>query len=202
MKNRKQCVRLMAVLLFLWIVPCSSLYSQDDVSKILNTGVDIPAPDFVLKDLNDKEVKLSDYKGKVVLLNFSTTWCPHCRTIIPYLKELYDQYKDKDFVILNIDIQESKKRVSSFAEKNEIPYTVLLDTDAKVAILYKVVGVPNLILIDREGSILCRQCRSIDDSLKTLIHTPEPAVTDKVPIPEDDSPEPSVTDKAPISGDE
>ena len=132
----------------------------------------MPAPDFVLKDLNDKEVKLSDYRGKVVLLNFSTTWCPHCRTIIPYLIELHDHYKDKDFVILNIDIQESKERVSAFAAKYKIPYRVLLDTDAKVAILYKVVGVPNLILIDRDGIIVCRQCRSIDISLKTLCDSP------------------------------
>lgn len=172
MKKRKRSFLVIAVSLFLWIFPCSPLFSQGDFSYILNKGVDVQAPDFALKDLNDKEVKLSDYRGKVVLLNFSTTWCPHCRTIILYLKELYDQYKEEDFVILNIDIQESKKRVSAFAARFKIPYRVLLDTDAKVTILYKVVGVPNLVLIDREGIILCRQCRSIDISLKTLFDSP------------------------------
>jgi peroxiredoxin len=172
MKKRKGAFLIIAVSLLLWIFPCSQLLAQGDSSYLLNTGVDVAAPDFTLMDLNDKEVKLSDYKGKVVLLNFSTTWCPHCRTIIPYLTELHDQHKDKDFVILNIDIQESKERVRAFADRYKIPYRVLLDKDAKVAMLYEIVGVPNLILIDREGTIVCRQCRSIDISLKTLFESP------------------------------
>jgi peroxiredoxin len=172
MKKRKKSLLIITVSLLLGIFPLGQLFANGDYSYLLNKGVDVAAPDFVLKDLNDKEVKLSDYRGKVVLLNFSTTWCPHCRTIIPYLKELYEKYKDKDFVILNIDIQESKKRVSAFAAKFEIPYKVLLDTDAEVAMLYEIVGVPNLILVNREGIIVCRQCRSIDISLKTLFDSP------------------------------
>jgi peroxiredoxin len=172
MKIRKFIFVVIAASLFLWIFPCGSLCSQKDFSYLLNKGVDVMAPDFALKDLNDKEVKLSDYRGKVVLLNFSTTWCPHCRTIIPYLKELKEQYKDKDFVILNIDIQESKERVRAFATRQKITYRVLLDRDAKIAMLYNIVGVPNLILVDREGFIVCRQCRSIDISLKTLFESP------------------------------
>lgn len=172
MKKSKAFFLVIAAFLLLGIFPDSQLCAQGDTSYLLNKGVDVTAPDFVLKDLNDKEVRLSDYRGKVVLLNFSTTWCPHCRTIIPYLTELHDQYKDKDFVILNIDIQESKKRVNAFATKYKIPYRVLLDRDAKVAMVYEVVGVPNLILIDREGLIVCRQCRSIDLSLKSLFDSP------------------------------
>ena len=172
MKKRPIAFLSFAILLFFLIVPCSAQDSQKDFSYLLNRGVDVAAPDFVLKDLNDKEVRLSDYRGKVVLLNFSTTWCVHCRQIIPYLKDLKEKYKDKDFVILNIDIQESKGRVSAFAARHEIPYRVLLDTDAEVAMLYKIVGVPNLILIDKDGIIMCRQCRSIDLSLKTLFESP------------------------------
>jgi peroxiredoxin len=62
--------------------------------------------------------------------------------------------------------------VRAFADRYKIPYRVLLDKDAKVAMLYEIVGVPNLILIDREGTIVCRQCRSIDISLKTLFESP------------------------------
>ena len=62
------------------------------------------APDFSLKDLKGAEVKLSDLKGKVVLLSFSATWCPHCRTAVPKLKEIEARYKDRDFVLLSIFI--------------------------------------------------------------------------------------------------
>lgn len=138
---------------------CSSKEGKWDIKK---QGIEEKAPDFVLKDLKGKEVKLSDYKGKTVLLVFSTTWCPYCRAEIPRLKKYYSQYKGKDFEILNIDIQESKEKVSSFASKHKLPYKVLLDSDGKVARAYGVRGVPTKILISKDGKILCRACRSLD----------------------------------------
>ncbi len=121
-----------------------------------------PAPNFTLSDLNGRTVALSDYRGNFVLLNFTTTWCPYCKKILPFIKELHDKYTEKGLVIFAVDIQESSRKVRSHAEKNDIPYAVLLDEKADVAVSYGVKGVPMLVLIDKKGNIICRQCRSVD----------------------------------------
>ncbi len=136
---------------------------------IKEQNIEEKAPDFVLEDLQGKKVKLSDYKGKVVLLVFSTTWCSYCREEIPSLKKIYSQYKGKGLDILNIDIQESQKKASSFAAKHKLPYPVLLDKDGEIAAAYNVRGVPTQVLIDKNGTILCRACRSVDSLLKRLL---------------------------------
>ena len=127
------------------------------------------APDFVLKDLDGEKVRLADYREKVVLLVFSTTWCTHCRKMPPYLNELRREYGDRGFVIFNIDIQEPVKKVSSYASRYGIDYKVLLDEKATAATAYNVKGVPSLILVDKDGTIVCRQCRSLDMLLEGLL---------------------------------
>jgi len=127
-----------------------------------------PAPDFVLQDVDGNQVRLADYKGKVILLDFTTTWCPYCRQIRPYLEKIHDRYAKKGLVLLSIYIQESQRKVASFTKKNKVPYQVLLDENASVAQLYGVVGVPTLILIDKKGLIKCKQCRSVDMLLEDM----------------------------------
>jgi len=122
-----------------------------------------------LKDLNGEKVRLADYRKKVVLLVFSTTWCTHCRKMPPYLNELRREYGDRGFVIFNIDIQEPLKKVRSYAAKHDIKYSVLLDERATAAKAYEVKGVPSLILVDKNGTIVCKQCRSLDTLLKNLL---------------------------------
>ena len=127
------------------------------------------APDFVLKDLDGEKVRLTDYRGKVVLLNFSTTWCSHCKKMPPYLNELLRKYGDSGLEIINVDIQEPLKKVRSFAARYDIKYRVLLDERAAAAKAYSIRGVPSLILVDKDGTIVCRQCRSLDKLLENLL---------------------------------
>lgn len=136
---------------------------------IKGEAIEGKAPDFMLMDLEGNEVRLSDYKDKMVLLVFGATWCPYCRAEIPHLKELYSEYKDKELEILSIDILESREKVSDFAQEHNLPYRVLLDRDGKVAKLYRVLGVPTKILINKDGMIVCRECRSVDVLLKQEI---------------------------------
>ncbi|MBN2284567.1 MAG: TlpA family protein disulfide reductase [Deltaproteobacteria bacterium] len=151
------------------VLLAAPLQAQDRWTQIWKQSIEVPAPDFTLTDLEGKTVRLSDYHGQVVLLQFTNTTCPHCRAIIPYLKELYATYKNEGLVLLAIDIQETPERVSAYAGKYELPYPVLLDRDAAVALSYGIVGIPNLVLINRDGVIMCRQCRSIDILLDTLL---------------------------------
>ena len=127
------------------------------------------APDFVLKDLQGRKFRLSENIGKPVLLIFGATWCPYCRDEIPRLKDIYANYSKRGLVILNIDIQESKEKVSRFAESYKLPYRVLLDEKADVAESYGVQGVPTMVLIDKKGMILCRQCRSVEPLIEKML---------------------------------
>jgi peroxiredoxin len=117
-------------------------------------GVGSKVIDFTLKDLGGDEVNLKDLVGKeAILLVFSTTWCPSCREKIPRLNELYNEYDKKGLKILNVYVQESQRKVASFAQKNGINYTILLDLNGAVTNQYKVRGVPTLITIDKKGII-------------------------------------------------
>jgi len=119
-------------------------------------GVDAgsKAINFKLQDVKGKNVSLNDFIGKkVILLVFSATWCPACNEEIPELKELHNKYGKKGFKVLDVDIQESQKKVANFVKKKEIPYTVLLDLDGTVARQYKVRGIPTLMIIDKKGVI-------------------------------------------------
>ncbi len=120
------------------------------------------AADFVLKDLDGRDVRLSDYRGKTVLLYFMATWCPECREAIPRLKEIYALYKEKGLVVLSVDVLESKKKAEAFSKKYALPYPTLLDEDGRISRLYGVVGVPVKALIDRQGRIICWNCRSFE----------------------------------------
>lgn len=113
------------------------------------------AADFTLKDAGGAEVKLSEVvkNNKSTLLVFWATWCPYCVNEIPQLKQLNTVYGNKGLKILAIDIGESGEKVKSFAKKEGIEYTILLDSNNAVANQYGVGGIPTNILIDNNGVI-------------------------------------------------
>jgi peroxiredoxin len=139
-----------------------SAFSTNVVFAGVETGVDIgqKAAPFKLLSVEGKELELESFaKDKVTLLVFGTTWCPACRHEVPILKEYYNDLKDDGLKVLGIDIQESEKKVKSFIEKNRINYPVVLDSNAGVARLYKVVGIPLNITLDKNGVIRYKENR-------------------------------------------
>jgi peroxiredoxin len=129
----------------------------------------ITAPDFSLQDITGKTWRLSDYRGKLVFMDFTTTWCPWCLRDIPILKKIYDQYRGQDFVFLSIYIQESQRKVASFAGKHALPYAVLLDTEGKVARIYNIRGVPTKVIVARDGTIACWMCSDVEGFLGRML---------------------------------
>jgi peroxiredoxin len=127
------------------------------------------APDFTLKDLQGRAFKLSENRGKPVLLVFGATWCPYCVQEIPRLKEIFAKYAPQGVAVVNIDIEESQAKVARFAEKHKLPYRVLLDETAAVAKNYGVRGVPNFTLLDKDGVVACRQCSSVEPLLDKML---------------------------------
>ncbi len=149
-------MRIFSVFLLSALVMCVSASGTNIVFAEVETGVDIgqKAAPFKLLSVEGKEIALESFaKDKVTLLVFGTTWCPSCRHEVPILKEYYDDLKDDGLKVLGIDVQESKKKVSSFVGKNRINYPVALDSNADVARLYQVVGIPLNIVLDKNGVI-------------------------------------------------
>jgi peroxiredoxin len=128
----------------------------------------IPAPDFSLYDIQGRMFKLSSQKGNPVVMFFGTTWCPACRSEMPYYKALYEKYARHGLKFLYIDINESTKRVARFAKENSFPYLVLLDSDGSVANNYNITGVPTLILVNKQGNIIGISHRTADLPINEL----------------------------------
>jgi cytochrome c biogenesis protein CcmG, thiol:disulfide interchange protein DsbE len=112
------------------------------------------ANDFALENLNAEQVRLSDLRGKVVVVNFWATWCIPCVEEMPSFQEFQNQYPD--FVMLGIDQEEGLEQVRTFLEGKGIDYQILLDYNAKVAGSYKVFMLPTPFFIDQEGMIRFR----------------------------------------------
>jgi len=153
-------------ILGMFVLPFSA--SDDNVFAEVETGVDIGkrAAPFTLLTLDGKEIELGSFaKDKVTLLVFGATWCPSCRHEIPLLKEFYTEFKDQGLNVLGIDIKESAKKVKSLVDKKKINYPVVLDSKADVARLYKVMGIPLNIVLDKSGVIVYKANRPPDKKL-------------------------------------
>ena len=125
------------------------------VQQVANTSThDRAAPEWQLKDLDGNPVKLSDFKGKVVILNFWATWCPPCRREIPTFVSLQKQYADKGLVIIGVSLDEKGPDVvKPFVAKMGINYPVVMG-DPKIAADYGGIAVvPTTFLIDRNGKV-------------------------------------------------
>ena len=115
-----------------------------------------PPVDIVLEDLNGKIVRVSDFKGKIVLLNFWTTWCPECRAEMPSLEKLYQRFKDREFVMIAINLKESSKAVNAFFEKNSLSFTSLLDTDGEISFRFGIRSIPTTFILDKKGGLAAK----------------------------------------------
>jgi cytochrome c biogenesis protein CcmG/thiol:disulfide interchange protein DsbE len=113
------------------------------------------AADFTLKDADGKSVKLSDYKGKVVLLNFWATWCGPCRLEIPWFVELQEKYRDQGFHVIGISVDDPPEALPPFAKQFKVNYPLVVGVDREdVQKAYgPIFGVPMTFMIGRNGRI-------------------------------------------------
>jgi peroxiredoxin len=109
------------------------------------------APEFQLNTLDGQTVRLSDFRGDVVLLNFWKTTCGPCAVEMPYLQQVYEEWQGKGMVLLMVNIGESADTVAAFMQDHGLSVPVLLDSDGTVATQYGIVGIPCTFLIDQDG---------------------------------------------------
>jgi len=147
---RPVLVILSLVLFTLLLQACGS---ESGLASSGKAELDKPAPDFTLQDLDGNTVRLSDFRGKVVFLNFWATWCPPCRMEMPDIEALHRKYRDRDVVVLGVDIQENANTVRAFIGEGGYTWTFALDTSGEVATIYQVRGIPASYFIDKKGII-------------------------------------------------
>ena len=139
------------------------------VSALLTLPAQLPAynllkaaPDFTLTDSKGASVRLSDYKGKVVLLDFWATWCHGCKTEIPWYMEFQNKYRDKGLSVIGVSMDDDGwKSVKPFIEENKMNYTVVIGNQ-DLAKLYAVDNLPVTLLIDRTGNIAVSHAGMVD----------------------------------------
>ena len=111
------------------------------------------APDFTLTDLNGNRTSLSDFRGKRVFINFWATWCPPCREEMPAIELFHQEYKDRDVVVIGVDLYEPEEEVRRFVQDGGYSWTFVIDKTGQVARDYRVIGIPTSFFLDREGVI-------------------------------------------------
>jgi len=179
--NMKKTVNIViwtAVLVFL-IIGAYFVYSRNNSAEYIedkiaedtnndkaagdNSGIKeenkIMAPDFSLKDLDGNTVKLSDYRGKIVFLNFWASWCGPCTSEMPEFKKVHRQFsKEDDAVILAVNLtdgfRETEEKARKFIADNGYTMKVLLDTTGSAAKDYGIYSIPTTYVINRDGSIV------------------------------------------------
>jgi len=112
-----------------------------------------PAPDFALRTMDNQNLRLSEFRGEVVMLNFWASWCGECRQSIPALTDLYAKYHRAGLVLLSINVDDDMNRATDLVRGLKMSFPVLFDNRKEVSKLYKVDAMPLTLLIDREGVV-------------------------------------------------
>ncbi len=157
-------------------------------APLLSDGQRKVAPDFALKDSDGRTVRLSDYRGKVVLLNFWATWCAPCRIEIPWFIEMEQQNKAQGFAVIGIAMDDDGwKVVKPFLRELGINYRTLMGNDMTAALYGGVDSLPTSFLIDRDGRIAAVHVGLVskseyDNQVEQLLRAPQ-ASASLTPVP-------------------
>ena len=145
----------LAVSLILVFIPSCKKKETPIHKEVSLPAVGNSAPSFMLKDVRGNNVGLSDFKGKVVVIDFWTTWCSWCKETTQELEKLHDNYKDRDVVFLGISMDSGSnadKKVRNFAQKHDLTYLMLID-DGGVSKSYQVNKLPTTYILDKDHII-------------------------------------------------
>ncbi len=123
-------------------------------SSLASSGLEgQQAPDFALKSSTGENLRLSEFRGDVVMINFWATWCGPCRQEMPLLDELYSRYQRVGFSLLGVNIDDDSRRAMQMIDELGVNFPVLFDAQKEVSKLYEVEAMPVTVIVDREGTV-------------------------------------------------
>jgi peroxiredoxin len=130
------------------------VFSVFAASSLASSGLEgQPAPDFALKSSTGENMRLSEYRGDVVMINFWATWCGPCRQEMPLLDALYARYQRVGFNLLGVNIDDDSRRAMQMIEELGVNFPVLFDARKEVSKLYEVEAMPVTVIVDRAGTV-------------------------------------------------
>ncbi|HIC90204.1 MAG TPA: redoxin domain-containing protein [Anaerolineae bacterium] len=149
---------MIVLLLVLGVIWISLSRVPAKVAAVHNDHLPLPqrgfaAPDFTLETLDGQIVTLSGLRGQVVLINFWATWCPPCRAEMPAIQQVYERYRDQDFIVLAVNLQESDAQVAAFVGRLGLTFPILMDRDGDTFARYRVKALPSTFFVDQAGVI-------------------------------------------------
>jgi peroxiredoxin len=112
-----------------------------------------PAPNFTLKSIDGKNIKLSELSGNVVLINFWASWCGPCLQEMPLLNAIHQKYEPLGFTVLGVNVEENSANARAFLAERGVDFPILLDSKNQVSKLYDVVAMPTTVVVDRDGNM-------------------------------------------------
>jgi len=152
--KEKGCEKMVQKMLFVvgfCLLTAVSFYQPVFAAQTQSVEIGAKAPDFSLRNLQGKTVKLSDYRGKKVMLNFWATWCPPCKQEMPAIQQFFEEKKG-DVAILAVNI-DGAEDVIEFVQTRKLTFPILLDENNRVNEQYKIVTIPTTFFIDEKGII-------------------------------------------------
>jgi thiol-disulfide isomerase/thioredoxin len=120
---------------------------------LLDEPVPIPV-EVQLTDLKGKPVSFPDFKGKILFVNFWATWCPPCREEMPSMEKLHARLKQKDFVMVAVDLMETASKVETFFQEFKLTFMAVLDSNGEVGSLFGIRSIPTTLILDKNGMII------------------------------------------------
>ena len=175
---KKSVIWLIGVILFAVLILGASLlygklsgeYKNDDTSENTSaaqgetTAAAIAAPDFTVTDLDGGEVKLSDFKGTPVVINFWATWCYYCKEEMPDFNEAYKNHPEVKFLMINATdgVQETVETAKAYVEKEGFDFDIFFDTNSEAVRSYNISGFPSTFFIDADGNLAAQRIGMLD----------------------------------------
>lgn len=141
------------IALIFMLMGCGSKNGTSEVQASPKARIGNSAPDFTLPSTSGKKVSLSEFKGRVVLIDFWATWCPPCRYSTPAMVRLNHKMKDKDFTIIGVSVDDSMEDVLPYVRKENVKHVVVHDSSNRAGLSYGVRSIPAFFLLDKEGII-------------------------------------------------
>lgn len=142
------------IILIVAAVLAVTKYTPTSSKALTMLRITTPAPEFILQDIQGKQHALSDYRGRVLVVNFWASWCRPCRAEMPSLQRAADWLAQHDIPLIAIGVGETRKGVEQFLRDVPVRFSLLLDTDSNVMASWPVPALPTTFIIDQEGRII------------------------------------------------